>query len=177
MDGLSLPAGSPLPLETDAHAGSPEPPVLDRNRFGQVVLVLQGGGALGAYHGGVFQAPAEAGAAPGQVTGASIGAINAPLATSGSMQGGERTSQEPGADAAQGHGRRAPQPDGVSRWPRRGQHGWRPRWPRRWTGCGDGSKEVRMPGGVVVQRLLGAALGPGDPGCRYMGRLSIRTGG
>ncbi len=45
-------------------------------RHGQVVLVLQGGGALGAYHGGVYQAMHEAGLEPGWVIGTSIGAIN-----------------------------------------------------------------------------------------------------
>lgn len=46
---------------------------------GQVVLVLQGGGALGAYQGGVYQAMHEAGIAPDWVIGTSIGAINAAL--------------------------------------------------------------------------------------------------
>jgi NTE family protein len=43
------------------------------------VLVLQGGGALGAYQAGAYAALAEAGMAPGWVTGVSIGAINAAL--------------------------------------------------------------------------------------------------
>ena len=43
---------------------------------GQVVLVLQGGGALGAYQVGVFQALHEAGIEPDWVIGTSIGAIN-----------------------------------------------------------------------------------------------------
>ena len=43
---------------------------------GQVVLVLQGGGALGAYQAGVYQALAESGVAPDWVIGTSIGAIN-----------------------------------------------------------------------------------------------------
>jgi len=46
---------------------------------GQIVLVLQGGGALGAYHAGVFQALHEAGIEPDWVIGTSIGAINAAL--------------------------------------------------------------------------------------------------
>src|SRR3989440_9057218 len=46
---------------------------------GQVVLVLQGGGALGAYQVGVYQAMHEAGIEPGWVIGTSIGAINAAL--------------------------------------------------------------------------------------------------
>jgi NTE family protein len=45
----------------------------------QVVLVLQGGGALGAYHGGVYEAMHEAGLEPDWVIGTSIGAINGAL--------------------------------------------------------------------------------------------------
>ncbi len=48
-----------------------EPPKLP----GQVVLVFQGGGALGAYQGGVYQALHEAGIEPNWVVGTSIGAI------------------------------------------------------------------------------------------------------
>ena len=47
--------------------------------LGQRVLVLQGGGALGAYQAGVYQALDEAGVAPDWVIGTSIGAINAAL--------------------------------------------------------------------------------------------------
>ncbi|CAG2159606.1 hypothetical protein LMG26411_06835 [Cupriavidus numazuensis] len=43
---------------------------------GKVVLVLQGGGALGAYQVGVYQALHEAGLEPEWVIGTSIGAIN-----------------------------------------------------------------------------------------------------
>src|SRR5271155_2807958 len=46
---------------------------------GRVVLVLQGGGALGAYQGGVYQALHEAGIEPNWVIGTSIGAINAAI--------------------------------------------------------------------------------------------------
>ncbi|MFI5014872.1 MAG: patatin-like phospholipase family protein [Hyphomicrobiales bacterium] len=46
---------------------------------GQIVLVLQGGGALGAYQAGVYQAMHEAGVEPDWVIGTSIGAINASL--------------------------------------------------------------------------------------------------
>ncbi len=49
------------------------------NNNGQVVLVLQGGGALGAYQGGVYQALHEAGVEPDWIIGTSIGAINAAL--------------------------------------------------------------------------------------------------
>ncbi len=48
---------------------------------GQVVLVLQGGGALGAYQGGVYQALHEAGIEPDWIIGTSIGAINASIIT------------------------------------------------------------------------------------------------
>ena len=50
-----------------------------RKSFGQVVLVLQGGGALGAYQAGVYQGLSEAGIEPDWVIGTSIGAINAAL--------------------------------------------------------------------------------------------------
>lgn len=46
---------------------------------GQVVLVLQGGGALGAYQLGVYEAMHETGIEPDWVIGTSIGAINAAL--------------------------------------------------------------------------------------------------
>jgi NTE family protein len=46
---------------------------------GQVSLVLQGGGALGAYQGGVYQAMHERGMEPDWIIGTSIGAINAAL--------------------------------------------------------------------------------------------------
>jgi NTE family protein len=45
----------------------------------QIALVLQGGGALGAYQAGVYQALHEAGIEPDWVIGTSIGAINAGL--------------------------------------------------------------------------------------------------
>jgi NTE family protein len=47
--------------------------------LGQTVLVLQGGGALGAYQVGVYEALAQAGVEPDWVVGTSIGAINAGL--------------------------------------------------------------------------------------------------
>jgi predicted acylesterase/phospholipase RssA len=45
----------------------------------KVVLVLQGGGALGAYHIGAYQALQEAGFEPDWVSGISIGAINSAI--------------------------------------------------------------------------------------------------
>jgi NTE family protein len=46
---------------------------------GQIVLVFQGGGALGAYQAGVYEALHEAGIEPDWIIGTSIGAINAAL--------------------------------------------------------------------------------------------------
>ena len=46
---------------------------------GQVVLVLQGGGALGSYQVGVYQALHEAGLEPNWICGVSIGAINSAI--------------------------------------------------------------------------------------------------
>ena len=50
-----------------------------RTQFEQIVLVLQGGGALGSYQAGVYQALAEADLHPNWVAGISIGAINAAI--------------------------------------------------------------------------------------------------
>src|ERR1700686_4629900 len=47
--------------------------------FECVALVLQGGGALGAYQAGVYEAPSEAGIPPAWIAGISIGAINAAI--------------------------------------------------------------------------------------------------
>jgi NTE family protein len=64
-------ASEPATPESGARGG--ERPV------GQVVLVLQGGGALGAYQSGVYQALSESGIEPDWVIGTSIGAINAAI--------------------------------------------------------------------------------------------------
>jgi NTE family protein len=71
------------------HAAGPQaqtPLTLDRRAiaervkaYGCVALALQGGGALGAYQAGVYEALEAAGIAPHWVTGVSIGAINAAL--------------------------------------------------------------------------------------------------
>lgn len=53
--------------------------IAERPTFDCIALVLQGGGALGAYQGGVYQGLAEAGLHPDWVAGISIGAINAAL--------------------------------------------------------------------------------------------------
>jgi NTE family protein len=68
----------------DSHsdvAGAPSAMGLPQKvaRLGQVVLVLQGGGALGAYQAGVYEALHEAGIEPDWVIGTSIGAIHAAI--------------------------------------------------------------------------------------------------
>lgn len=50
-----------------------------RTQFERIVLLLQGGGALGSYQAGVYQALAEADLHPDWVAGISIGAINSAL--------------------------------------------------------------------------------------------------
>src|SRR5476649_2347129 len=54
-------------------------PVWRPERCGRVALVLQGGGALGAYQAGVYQALHEAGLEPDWISGVSIGGINAAI--------------------------------------------------------------------------------------------------
>ena len=49
------------------------------SEYQSVALVLQGGGALGAYQAGVFQALVEAGIEANWLSGVSIGAINASI--------------------------------------------------------------------------------------------------
>jgi NTE family protein len=60
---------------------------MNRARQHDVVLVLQGGGALGSYQGGVFEALAGEGVVPTAVGGISIGAINSAL-IAGNAPGG-----------------------------------------------------------------------------------------
>jgi NTE family protein len=52
---------------------------MKHQKFDHEVLVLQGGGALGAYQAGVYEGLAEAGHAPTWVVGVSIGSINTAL--------------------------------------------------------------------------------------------------
>lgn len=52
---------------------------MQRPPFDTIALVLQGGGALGAYQAGVYEGLAEAGIEPDWAAGVSIGAINAAL--------------------------------------------------------------------------------------------------
>jgi NTE family protein len=61
------------PSHRKTHIATERPP------FERVALILQGGGALGAYQAGVYQALAEANLHPDWVAGISIGAINSAL--------------------------------------------------------------------------------------------------
>ncbi|HSI41658.1 MAG TPA: patatin-like phospholipase family protein [Xanthobacteraceae bacterium] len=59
--------------ETPRSGARPRPP------FERIALLLQGGGALGAYQAGVYEALAEANLHPDWIAGISIGAINSAL--------------------------------------------------------------------------------------------------
>ena len=72
--------------ERTATAQAPDLVVGKPGLPGQVVLVLQGGGALGAYQVGVYEALHEAGIEPDWVIGTSIGAINAALISGNSPE-------------------------------------------------------------------------------------------
>jgi len=73
MDAIT-PAGARR-RRTAAHVSLPELFAA----YQRVALVLQGGGALGAYQAGVYEALAEAGCAPNWLSGVSIGAVNASI--------------------------------------------------------------------------------------------------
>jgi NTE family protein len=66
-------------IDAQDNCSSPHETSLEKSVLGQVVLVLQGGGALGSYQAGVYQALHEAGIEPDWIIGTSIGAINASL--------------------------------------------------------------------------------------------------
>jgi predicted acylesterase/phospholipase RssA len=66
-----LPNGQPSQRKT--HVVTERPP------FECIALLLQGGGALGSYQAGVYQALTEADLHPDWVAGISIGAINSAL--------------------------------------------------------------------------------------------------
>jgi NTE family protein len=64
----------------DTKTFNPAPGLIRRpDRCDRVALVLQGGGALGAYQAGVYQALHEAGLEPDWISGVSIGGINAAI--------------------------------------------------------------------------------------------------
>ena len=58
---------------------APEKPKPNATAFESVALLLQGGGALGAYQAGVYEALLEAGVEPTWIAGISIGAINSAI--------------------------------------------------------------------------------------------------
>ena len=66
MHGKRQPVGK-------SHRGKERPP------FERIALLLQGGGALGSYQAGAYQALAEAGLHPDWIAGISIGGINAAI--------------------------------------------------------------------------------------------------
>jgi NTE family protein len=68
------------PLRRKTHIVTERPP------FERIALILQGGGALGSYQAGVYQALAEANLHPDWVAGISIGAINSALITGNAPQ-------------------------------------------------------------------------------------------
>src|SRR5690348_16965387 len=92
-DGLVTDGSTGVGLEPSPRmpiAGSPRTPLKSREPtkthrsqkrpgFDNIILLLQGGGALGAYQGGVYQALAEADLHPDWVAGISIGSINAAI--------------------------------------------------------------------------------------------------
>jgi len=70
---------SERPLIPKSQAASKYRNLRARLPFDRVVLLLQGGGALGPYQAGVYEALAETGLHPDWVVGISIGAINAAI--------------------------------------------------------------------------------------------------
>jgi predicted acylesterase/phospholipase RssA len=64
---------APRPLRAKSHRLSNRPP------FECIALLLQGGGTLGSYQAGVYEALAEADLHPDWVAGISIGAINSAI--------------------------------------------------------------------------------------------------
>src|SRR5215469_1268191 len=72
MDDFTATSRLDLPEPQTSRTWRPE-------RCDRVALVLQGGGALGAYQAGVYQALHEVGIEPDWVSGVSIGAINSAI--------------------------------------------------------------------------------------------------
>src|SRR5579872_6195143 len=71
-DNSNLTAEPPTPVPMKQR-------IIKRNHYEHEVLLLQGGGALGSYHAGVYEGLVEAGMMPTWVVGISIGAINAAI--------------------------------------------------------------------------------------------------
>ncbi len=70
---MYMPANETKALRRKTHKMQPRPP------FECIALLLQGGGALGAYQAGVYEALSEAHLYPDWVAGISVGAINSAL--------------------------------------------------------------------------------------------------
>jgi NTE family protein len=70
-----------MSMSSDTHHTEPAPRCKSSRRtpFEQIALLLQGGGALGSYQAGVYQALAEADLHPDWVAGISIGAFNSAI--------------------------------------------------------------------------------------------------
>ena len=68
---IKPPSGNSLPLAS--------PPTAKKLPFKCVALLLQGGGALGAYQAGVYEALSESGIEPNWLAGISVGAVNAAI--------------------------------------------------------------------------------------------------
>ena len=66
-------------MANSANRSTPHTPRPAYQLPGQVVLVMQGGGALGAFQAGVYEAMHDAGIEPDWVVGTSIGAINSAI--------------------------------------------------------------------------------------------------
>ena len=71
-----VPEGAPPKPSPRSHELSKTHRSPNRPEFDHVILLLQGGGALGAYQAGVYEALAEADLHPDWVAGISIGSIN-----------------------------------------------------------------------------------------------------
>ncbi len=70
-----------MPKQRKTKQQQPTDAAADFRSHDHRILLLQGGGALGAYHGGVYEGIATVGFSPDWVVGISIGAINAALIT------------------------------------------------------------------------------------------------
>src|SRR5487761_1733621 len=69
----------PERISSESNKHAKDRRIAGRPAFECISLLLQGGGALGAYQAGVYQALAEAHLHPDWVAGISIGAINSAL--------------------------------------------------------------------------------------------------
>src|SRR4051812_37459254 len=76
----SLSVNNATPFGWHKTAAAPrEVPKPCATRFESIALLLQGGGALGSYQAGVYQALSEAGIEPTWIAGISIGSINSAI--------------------------------------------------------------------------------------------------